>query len=245
MVSLMHVKSVNQNTNPSFQAVLKYDKALILDTLKSDRSLVKKDFKVVSDMLETIDSFAKMEEDSVIKLIPRADNGQVNLYCGVYDSTESFFEPVSARSARKIINDNDFRNKYLENIKSLVKNIAITRQEINKIAESISNSKNIKGFDAKKNLEGINFTMAFVKSLENGYNPSERIIKFINAIDKNANNNEINLEIKNLKSDKTRRNTPSVVVSTKVGEEVQEKRVLFPELFKKPLEDNFVFKNIE
>ncbi|MFA7659154.1 MAG: hypothetical protein WCY19_06955 [Candidatus Gastranaerophilaceae bacterium] len=244
----MIVNSVNKNSNTSFQASIVHNRQLILKSLLKDKKLTSKDYSAISELLDGVDSFAKMPEDSVVEIFSRNDSGQVRLICNVYDKEKRFLGMVDQRAVRKLAQDKNFREKYLQNVKSLIQKIFITAKEINKISEAIIRSKKIKSIadnlekkdltldNVKSLLENSKFKSYFVKALDRGYNPSEKIIRLINFIDKKAKGSEICLKIDSKRNPKTHYTTSYFVVSDKTDE----KRVPLLELFKQPLENKLL-----
>jgi len=202
----------------------------------------------ISKLLDKVDSFSKMKEDSVVEVSSFVDSWQTKIITNVYDKTKKFFHPVEQRPVSLLARDENYNAKYLKSLKELIQNVDKTRTGIDKITQAVMDSKNIKGIinnnsqlnleDVKKCFEAHSFTHRFTKSLEEGYNPTKRIVNFIKAIDKNAKNGtEIRLNVIGKRSEKLNSVHSYFVLSCKNGDKVEEKSVLLSEIFKRPLAD--------
>lgn len=243
----MIINSANKNSDINFRASIRYSKPAIMNALLQDKKLNHDDYNVISSLLERVDSFKKMKESSVVEIFPRVDKGQVNLICTVFDKNKKVYMPVSQRLVRKIVKDDKFREKYLNSIESLIKNIDIMRKGIDKIARAVVNSKNIKGIiinskkadstleNATSCFENGAVQIDFISALNKNYNPTQRIVKMIKYLDKNAGASELSIGLEKRRTEKMRANSYFVsVVSNENG--IKENRVSLSELFKLPAE---------
>lgn len=251
----MIVNSTNKKSNITFQATVTYNRSLILKSLSKDKKLTHNDYSAISHLLDRIDTFKQMKENSIVKIFPRADSGQVNLVGCVYDSSKKVHDTVKLRAVRNLVKSSDFRERYIESISMLIKNVEQTKKAIDKITQTVRKSKNIKGmviksrdkfltYEGTKNcFEKFAFQSFFMKSLAGGYNPTARIVKLIKHIDKNAKGSNIYLDI--FWEKKKKKMSCYFLVKTKNAKDAEdvnssrEKRILLSELFKKPIEDYF------
>lgn len=242
----MRTNLANNKSDVNFKATIIYNRKLIMQNLKKDKKLTQIDYSIISDLLDNVDSFSKLKENSVVEISPRINSGQVNLISKVYDANKKIFDIVSERSVRKLINNLDFRNKYLQSISSLIKNIEQTKNGIDEIAKTVINSNNIKGVIIKskkesltlenihKCFEDFSFRQLHIDSLNKGYNPTDKIIKLINNIDKKSHEKDIYIGIVKKKEKKS---MAYFKVETIHQNNAEQKEVLLSELFKIPLED--------
>ena len=149
------------------------------------------------------------------------------------------------RTVSLLTGDETYREKHINSLKALIKNVSITRKSVDKIKTDTINLKN-NHFNAKNVedcFENSAFTSAFVKSLNESYNPTKKIVNLLKSIDKKTKDGtEISLEIVRKKGPLLASNHQYFVVSFKNGEKVEEKSVLLSELFKKPLEYRLIQK---
>jgi len=246
------INNSTQNiSNTSFGASVNMNRQLILNNISKDKKVTSEDISSISKLLDKVDSFSKMKEDSVVDVSTIVDSWQTKIVINVYDKTKRFFHPVVQRVVSLLSRDEIYREKHLSSVKALIKNVDKTRIGIDKITQAIMSSKNIKGGinnnselrseDIKKCFENYHFTNYFIKSLDNGYNPTKRIIDLIKAVDKNAKNGtELSINICSKKSEKCNSNHSYFILSYKNGNKVEEKSILLSELFKKPLEDRLI-----
>src|SRR5574344_933281 len=94
--------SLNKNTSIGFRAKIISNKPQIFDALKKDKSFKEKDYKSISKVLDKVDSFSKMKEDSIVEVNPNVVNGQVYLVTDVFNKAKKFFLPVTQRMLRMI-----------------------------------------------------------------------------------------------------------------------------------------------
>lgn len=244
-----HNLQTPQTRNISFEARIIYNRSKIMDCLAKDKKLTCRDYSVVSDLLDKIDTFKRMKEDSIVEIFPRVDSGQINLVGLVHDSSGKMKDVVNIKSVRKLVEEESFRTRYLNSIQTLIVNIEKTRVGIDKIVQAMLKTKNINrvliGSKAmpitKRNaaicFEQYGFMQSFMACLEEGYNPTKRIVRLIKAIDKTPENSYIGALTK-----KKNKNVMSYFVvgaNKKNSKEIQEKQVALSELFKVPLEDAF------
>jgi hypothetical protein len=235
------INNLSQNpSNISFKASVIANRQLILSTLSKDKKLTSEDFSVISKFLDKIDSFSKMKEDSIVDVSTKVDSGQSRIICNVYDKTKRFFAPVTQRTVKMLVGEEAYREQHLHSMQMLIKNVAATRNSIDKITNTITNL-NGKHFDAKnveKCFEKYDFSTSFIEALNEGFNPTKKIIQMFKAIDKKTKpETEISANILRNRGETNKLSPAYFVLSFKNGEKVEEKRILLSELFKKPLAD--------
>lgn len=245
----MIVNSTNKKSNTPFQATITYNRSLILKNLRKDKKLTKDDYSTIIHLLDRIDTFKNMKENSIVEIFSRVNSGQVNLIGCVYDSSKKVKDTVKLRAVRNLVKSNDFRERYIESVSTLIKNVEQTKKAIDKIARTVRKSNNIKGMTIKSKerffayektnncFEKFAFQSSFLKSLVEGYNPTSRIVKLIKHIDKNAKDSNVYLDIFGEKPKK--KMSSYFLVKTKDAKGSRERKVLLSELFKKPIEDYF------
>lgn len=245
----MKIERTDKNSNINFKAKIIYNRKLILESLKQDKKLTQADYSTIGSLLDNVDAFVKMKENSIVEIFPRVDYSQVNLIGIVYDKSKKIREVIDLRSVRKMVADADFKERYLNSISALIKNVEKTKNGIDKIVKTVLDSKNIKGvfFETKKEpitlknvrqcFEGFDFKQLHLACLKNDDNPTERIVKLFREIDKRSHNNELYIGI--LREKKKNIITYFMVESNKQNTSTQ-KKVLLPELFKTPLADRLL-----
>lgn len=250
----MRIANVNRNSDksPTFKAKVIYNRKDILTSLANDVELTIKDYPIISNLLDRVDTFAMMKEKSIIALKARVNNGQVNLESRVCDRTKKIKKMIDLRAVRNMAWDVDFRERYLQSIQDAVSVTDKTRKGINKITLAILSSKNIKGIisdsevlpinikNVKKHFEGSSFSSFFMTSLEKQYNPTQNIIKLIEDLNGKIQNSEVYIGVVDKKKNS---NVMSYfIVEVKSSSEVKRKQVLLSEIFKRPLADHFITK---
>src|SRR5574344_1322284 len=118
---------------PAFNAQIIKDRKKIFDALKQDKKLKLHDFKNISVLIDNIDGFSSMEEKPIVEIEPFVNKGQVRLVTNVFDSTKKIYLQVSERSVRKLASSEDFRKKYINSVKMLIKNTEVISRDIDKI----------------------------------------------------------------------------------------------------------------
>jgi len=243
------INNLTQNRSKTpFEASVNMNRQLILKSLSKDKKVTTDDLSSISKLLDKIDSFSKMKEDSVVEVSTIVDHWQTKIITDVYDKTKIFFRPVVQRTVSLLARDENYSEKHLNSVKTLIKNIDKTRKGIDNITQAVMDSKNIKGIinknsqlnleDVKKCFEAFSFTHSFTNSLEAGHNPTKKIVNLIKAIDKKAKTGtEIRLNVCDIKNKKNNGSHSYFVVSYKNGDKVEEKSVLLSELFKRSLAD--------
>src|SRR5574344_865024 len=230
--------SLNKNSSIGFKAKIISNHPQIFDALKKATSFKEKDYKSISKVLEKVDSFSKMKEDSIVEVHPNAVNGQVYLVTDVFDKAKKFFIPVTQRMSRMISRDEKYSDKYLTSTKNLIKNVDKINNGLSKLAETINKSKTIKNIKIgervyPKNEESVNkmlysfcYTDFYNNDLNKGFNPQKQLTKIFKALDKTPEDKTIGII--------REKNNQKEYFSVKSGE--IERKVLFSDLFKIPAE---------
>lgn len=198
---------VKSNDNTSFKASVKYDRALVLRTLAKDARIKNQDCSPILDLLSRIDSLSKMKEDSIVEILPFDRKGQATLVCNIYDKNKKIQSVVEPRSALKLLNEPEYREKYFQQALKKVKSVFKAQNQIEKLAENVSKYKNIKGIieggvkkestaqNLKNYLTKTSFSSHLTKAIEDGFNPLKQILNFFKSIDKNSKGQELFFEI--------------------------------------------------
>lgn len=231
------------NNKESFKASVRYDKKLVVETLLKDTRIKNRDFSPLSNLLERIDSLSKMKEDSIVEILPFDRNGQATLVCNIYDKNKKIQSVVEPRSAIKLLEDADYREKYFKQARLKIKSVFNSEKQIEKLAESILELKNIKGFMENKTPKILNkenlknylvkppFSSHLMKSNEEGFNPLKQILSFFKSLNKNSKGQELFFEISSYRTPKGYTQSFMKFFSNK-----NEVRIPLDKLFEKPPE---------
>ncbi len=243
------MKVSEKNKNVSFLAALKYNRAEILNAAKKDTVILKNHLPDLSKLLDEIDSFSKIKEDSIVELVPKVNRKQFNLVAIVKDSSEQVSSMVEERSGRSLLQNETFKNRYLSSIKTKIKNVAIAKESLNEIGQKIMQNPCIKGFShisgttlekTEKNMNNAIFNdifkRFFLEKLEKGYNPKTSIIKLFDGL-KRYKDQEFFVSTRNSIKNSNKKNQAHLSLKTKSGEKEQEIRIFLPELFVIPREE--------
>ena len=189
---------INPINNINFKATINIDRKDINQKLSKDKKMGRENISAINKMLDTVDSFSKMSEDSIVTIQP-LQNDKTNVYrllCRVSDKDNLITRTINERDARKLSSDEDFANKYVKNIHQAISDVEIEGEAIKQIKETIVNSKTIKGiapYDEKKlrpmskeetadyfiNRIKYSFDDKFLQNI----NPTERVISILKKVD--------------------------------------------------------------
>ncbi len=189
---------------------------------KDDRKLLKQTIKKVEDL-------RTLKEKSTVTINPRLDSNQLNLIATVTDKTGEISTVIPERSARRMVDNENFANRFVTNIKQAIINVDKTRKNIKLIDKTIRNSKTLENNNF---IEKLPFYM--LENLKKNNNPTKRILSVLNNIDKKYPD-EINKISIQTRRNKNNSKTTYFVLENSLGE----KKVLVQSLFKDPLEKIF------
>ncbi len=249
----MRINCSEKSCKPSFNALINVEKSAVIKALSKDKKLTQKDHSVVLDLIEDIKLLSSMKEDSFVEITPRVDSGQVNLITRVLDRTKRIYNVVNERSTRLLTKDENFRNRYVNSTKNLIKNVDQTRNEIDKLAQTILESKNIKGTVSKygkletspekimETLEEYEFQSSFSRALNKGYNPFKRINSLLKRLDKKYTGKDLYIGTDNVKlssgnDSQTSSRVTNFLVLIKDKNNEEQKRIPLRELFNPSME---------
>lgn len=184
--------------NINFRAVINFDRKDINQKLSLDRKIGPENISAINKMLDTVDSFSKMSEDSVVTIQP-LQNDKTNVYrllCRVSDKDNLITRTISERDARKLSSDENYADRYVNNIHRAISDVEIEGDAIKQIKEVIINSKTIKGiapYDEKflrpmsKEETADYFTDRIKYSFDDKFlqnvNPTVRVLSILKKID--------------------------------------------------------------
>ena len=86
----MNNKVSQTPSNISFKASILANRQVILNTLAKDKKLTSNDFSIITKLLDNVDSFSKMKEDSIVEVSSKVDRWQTKIICNVYDKTKKY-----------------------------------------------------------------------------------------------------------------------------------------------------------
>ena len=189
---------INPINNINFKATINFDRTDINKKLSQDKKMESENLAVINNILNSVDSFSKMPEESVVSIEPMRNgyNNVFKLLCKVTDKDNQITRFINERSARKLSTDEEFANRYINNIQKAISDVKLEGESINKIKETIINSKTLKGiisYDEKYkrdipteqiadyfiNRTKYNIDDMFQKNL----NPTERMISILKKVD--------------------------------------------------------------
>ena len=221
--------------NISFKANIKIDYQKLNEGLAFDSYFFGENKKNIKRIIKQVEALSEMKQKSSVSITPRLDHNQLNLITRVEDKKGIVQHVVTERSARKMVDDNDFARRFISNIKQAIINVDITRKELKKIKKSMNRLKSIKD-------EGfiLNLPTYFLASLNKGNNPTQRIIELLEKIDKTNPDELKSVSIKTMKKRSEFLHTSKVMsyfcVKTKSGE----KLLQIQHLMKDPSDNLFV-----
>lgn len=221
--------------NISFKANIKIDYQKLNEGLVFDSYFFGENKKNIKRVIKQIEGLSEMKQKSSVSITPRLDHNQLNLITRVEDKKGIVQHVVTERSARKMVDDNGFAERFISNIKQAIINVDITRKELKKIKKAMKQLKSIKD-------EGfiLNLPTYFLASLNKGNKPSQRIIELLEKIDKTNPDELKSVSIKTMKKRSEFPHTSKVMsyfcVKTKSGE----KLLQIQHLMKDPSDNLFV-----
>ena len=189
---------INPINSVNFKAIINFDRNDINKKLSQDKKMGSENMAAINKILDTVDTFSKMPEESVVSIQP-LKNGNTNVFrllCKVSDKNNLASRVISERGARKLSSDENFARRYINNIHKAIKDVEIEGQAIKQIKDVIKDTKTIKGiasFDEKylRNLPTEEIADYFVKKADysiddmfrRNINPAERITGILKKID--------------------------------------------------------------
>ncbi len=217
--------SFSANINTNFEKV---EQCFAKDKFFNDLAKQK-----IRDLLRQIEGLSTLKEKSIVEILPRLDNNQLNLIAKVGDFSNTITTIIKERSARKIATDENFAIRYFNAIKQSIINVETTSFELNKISKFIKNSNIIKDSGFINNL----YT-PFLEQLNKGNNPAKRIIEILKRIDKSFQKPCV-VAIKNIKSYGGINKRSCVRTNFSLSNEKGEKLTPISYLLKDPIDNLF------
>ena len=189
---------INPINSINFKAYVNFDRQEINQNLSDDKKMESQNISAINKILDKIDTFSKMPEESIVNIeaIKHPTNNVYKLLCRVSDKNKFITRIIHERGARKLSSDEEFANRYVNNIQKAISDVEIEGKAIKQIKDVIINSKTIKGiapYDEKKlrpmskeetadyfiDRTKYSFDDKFLQNI----NPTERVISILKKID--------------------------------------------------------------
>ena len=129
-------------------------------------------------VIQKVDSLAEMKENSSVQITPRLDNNMLNLICKVNDDMSIVKTTIKERSGRKLAQDSNFAERFVQNIAKAIRNVDKTKKCCLEVNNFIKNSQTIKDEEFICNLP-----RNVLNSLNNNIDPTKRLISILKRIE--------------------------------------------------------------
>lgn len=216
--------------NVSFKANINLDYFKVKEGMIFDRYFDKTDRKTLKRTLKEVQKLSSSKVKSNVDINPRLDNNQLNLITTVSDKTGNIKTVIPERSARKMVDDENFANRFISNIKQAIVNVDITRKNLKQINHTINKSNTLEdtGFTGR-------LPYYMLESLKQGTNSTKRIISILKKIDKKYPDEQNKISIKSIKNNKNHSKTTYFVLENSQGE----KKIPIQNLLRDPMQKLF------
>lgn len=210
---------INPINSINFKAYINFDRQEINQKLSEDKKMESQNMVAINKILDKVDTFSKMPEDSVVNIKPMrcGYNNVFKLLCKVSDKDNLITRIISERGARKLSSDEEFADRYVNNIQKAISDVEVEGESIKQIKDVIINSKTIKGFASydEKYLRPVSkeetadyFIDRTKYSIDEKFiqnvNPTERIISILKKVDESKPETDKYISIGRLNKGPTR-----------------------------------------
>ena len=214
-----NIGMINPVNSINFKAYINFDRQEINQKLSEDKKMESQNMVAINKILDKVDTFSKMPEDSVVNIDPMrcGYNNVFKLLCKVSDKDNLITRIISERGARKLSSDEEFADRYVNNIQKAISDVEIEGEAIKQIKDVIINSKTIKGiasYDEKRlrpmsKEETADYFIDRTKySIDEKFiqnvNPTERIISILKKLDESKPETDKYISIGRLNKGPTR-----------------------------------------
>ena len=186
-------------------------------------------------VIQKVASLASMKENSKVFIRPRLDNNILNLICTVHDENSIVETTIKERSARRLAQNSNFSERFVENIAKAIENVDKTKNCVLEINDFIKKSKTIK--DEKFMCE---LPYYILKSFNNGINPTKRLLSILKQIEIEYPNEINNISIKNFANKYERYKQSRIYTYFCISNGQIDKKIPINYIMKDPVENLFI-----
>ena len=186
-------------------------------------------------VIQRVASLATMKENSIVSITPRLDNNILNLICKVRDENSIVETTINERSARRLVQDSNFSERFVQNVAKAIENVDKTKNCVLEINDYIKKSKTIK--DEKFMCE---LPYYILKSFKNGTNPTKRLLSILKQIEIEYPNEINKISIKNFTNKYERYKQSRVNTYFCISNGQIDKKIPINYIMKDPVENLFI-----
>ena len=220
----------------SFKANINTNLKSIQTARMSDKFFIEKgNGQKLDTVIQRVASLATMKENSRVRITPRLDNNILNLICKVCDENSTVETTINERSARRLAQDSNFSERFVQNIAKAIENVDKTKNCVLEINDFIKKSKTIK--DEKFICE---LPYYILKSFNNGINPTKRLLSILKQIEIEYPNEINNISIKNFANKYERYKQSRVCTYFCISNSQIDKKIPINYILKDPVENLFI-----
>ena len=217
--------------NVSFKARINTNKYNIREGMIFDRFFADKTNKnVLKQTLRQVKNLSNLKEESTVTINPRLDSNQLNLITTVTDKTGKISTDIPERSARRMVENENFAHRFVDNIKQAIVNVEKVRKNIKLIDKTIKKSKTLQNDNFIERLP-----LYMIDNLNKNNNPTKRIVSVLKKIDKQYPNERNKISIQTRRNPKNHSKTTYFVLENSRGE----KKIMIQNLLKDPMDNLF------
>ena len=217
--------------NVSFKARINTNKYNIREGMIFDRFFADKTNKnALKQTLRQVKNLSNLKEESTVTINPRLDSNQLNLITTVTDKTGKISTDIPERSARRMVENENFARRFVDNIKQAIVNVEKVRKNIKLIDKTIKKSKTLQNDNFMERLP-----LYMIDNLNKNNNPTKRIVSVLKKIDKQYPNEINKISIQTRRNPKNHSKTTYFVLENSLGE----KKIMIQNLLKDPMDNLF------
>lgn len=217
--------------NVSFKARINTNKYNIREGMIFDRFFADKTNKnALKQTLRQVKNLSNLKEESTVTINPRLDSNQLNLITTVTDKTGKISTDIPERSARRMVENENFARRFVNNIKQAIVNVEKVRKNIKLIDKTIKKSKTLQNDNFMERLP-----LYMIDNLNKNNNPTKRIVSVLKKIDKQYPNEINKISIQTRRNPKNHSKTTYFVLENSRGE----KKIIIQNLLKDPMDNLF------
>ena len=220
----------------SFKANINTNLKNIQTARMSDKFFIEKvNGQNLDTVIQKVASLASMKENSKVFIRPRLDNNILNLICTVRDENSIVSTTINERSARRLAQDSNFSERFVQNIAKAIENVDKTKNCVLEINDFIKKSKTIK--DEKFMCE---LPYYILKSFNNGINPTKRLLSILKQIEIEYPNEINKISIKNFTNKYERYKQSRIYTYFCISNGQIDKKIPINYILKDPVENLFI-----
>ena len=220
----------------SFKANINTNLKNIQTARMSDKFFIEKvNGQKLDAVIQKVALLGSMKEKSNVSIRPRLDNNLLNLICTVSDENSIVETIINERSARRLAQDSNFSERFVQNIAKAIENVDKTKNCVLEINDFIKKSKTIK--DEKFMCE---LPYYILKSFNNGINPTKRLLSILKQIEIEYPNEINKISIKNFTNKYERYKQSRVSTYFCISNGQIDKKIPINYIMKDPVENLFI-----